>query len=300
MGRVLARRQNYLTARWSSWSIAANGGAITPTLIAWASPTSQPVPDAEKEFPMADLSIDAARYIRAPRLSAANALSLGQQLLQNVPETPPEPIATAASRIELRVSPLSEAFGTEAPAVGARPHLVDIRIDRAWGSLEKRLAAADGLSEEVDKVDRERAAELHNKFFGEGLAFLKLEYLTEHAESEKRLKWIAGDVETDLARLVGANYIENVRAAHRAYGEALGITASIDPVLEAKLREPLRALADAIGNYAMQVIAWYSNLDASSPGYAANVEAVKKALAPIDKFREGQGTTTTNKAVVAR
>ena len=42
----------------------------------------------------------------------------------------------------------------------------------------------------------------------------------------------------------------------------------------------------------MQVIAWYSNLDATAEGYAANVELVKKALAPIDKLRDAQGVTT--------
>jgi len=237
---------------------------------------------------MADLSIDAARYIRAPRLSAANGIGLANQILQNVPAPPLEAIATAASRVERSVSVLSDAFGTAAPAVGAKPHLIDIRVDRAWGSVEKRLDAADALSEAVDSADRARAAELHTTFFGEGLAFLKLEYLSEHAESEKRLKWIVGDVETDLARLVGANYIENLRAAHRAYGEALGITAPLDAAQEAKLAEPLRALGDAISNYSMQVVAWFSNLDASAPDYATNVEAVRKALAPIDKFREGQ------------
>ena len=240
---------------------------------------------------MADLSLDASRYIRAPRLSAANGIGLANQILQNVPATPTESIATAASRIEFRVSLLSDAFGTEAPAALARPHLVDIRIDRAWGSLEKRLDAADGLSESVDHADRQRAAELHAKFFGEGLAFLKLEYLSEHAESEKRLKWITGDVETDLSRLVGANYIANLRAAHHAYGEALGITGSVDAAREAKLREPLRALGDAISNYSMQVIAWFGNLDSSAADYAANVEAVRHALAPIDKFREGHSST---------
>ncbi len=241
---------------------------------------------------MADVSIDVSRYIRAPRLSAANGLSLGEQLLQNVPETPPEAIASAATRVQSQVSVLRAAFGKEVPLVVARPHQVDIRIDRAWGSVEKRLDAATGLSEEVDRADRERAAELHSKFFGEGLGFLKLEYIAEHAESEKRLQWITGVVETDLARLVGANYVENLRAAHRAYGEVLGITAPVDAAQEAKLAEPLRALSDAIGNYSMQVIAWYSNLDAKAEGYAANVELVKKALAPIDKLRDAQGVTT--------
>lgn len=238
---------------------------------------------------MADLSIDASRYTRAPRISAATGLSLGNQLIQNMPAAPLESIASAAARIARRVSLLSEAFGG-GPDTGARPHQVDPRIDRAWGSVEKRLRAADGLSEEVDRVDRERAAVLYAKFFADGLSFLTLEYMVEHAESEKRMAWIVGEVEADLIRLVGANYITNLRAAHAAYGQALGITAPRDAD-EAKLAAPLRALSDAIANYSLQIVGWYSNLDETAPDYATSVAAVRKALAPIDKFRDGRGGT---------
>lgn len=243
---------------------------------------------------MADLSLDVSRYIRAPRTSAANGLSLGNQLLQNVPDTPTEAIATAASRVQRRVGSLTEVFGAVARAgVDSRP--VDLRVDRAWGSFEQRLGAAEGLSEEVDRADRERAAELYAQFFGDGMGFLKIEYISEYAESQKRLDWIVGAVETDLNRLIGSNYVTNVRTAHAAYGEVLGITAPLDAAEEAKIAEPLRALNEAISNYTTQVIAWYSNLDETAPDYAAKVEAVKKALAPIDKFREGHAATTAEK-----
>ena len=247
---------------------------------------------------MADLSLDVSRYIRAPRTTAANAMSLGHQLLQNVPDTPTEAIATAASRVERRVESLTSVFGGVArKAVDSRP--VDLRIDRAWGAFERRLGAAEGLSEEVDRADRERAAELHARFFGDGMGFLKVEYIAEHAESQKRLDWIVGAVETDLNRLIGANYVTNVRAAHAAYGEVLGITAPLDAAQEAKIAEPLRALNEAIGKYTTQIIAWYDNLDETAPDYAAKVEAVKKALAPIDKFREGHVATAAEEVKVA-
>lgn len=238
---------------------------------------------------MADLSIDASRYTRAPRISAATGLSLGNQLIQNMPATPTDSIASAGARMARRISLLSEAFGGE-PDTAARPHQVDPRLDRAWGSVEKRLRAAEGLSEEVDRADRERAAVLYTKFFGEGLGFLTLEYIVEHAESAKRMAWIAGEVESDLIRLIGANYVTNLRAAHAAYGQALGITAPREAD-EAKLAAPLRALSEAIANYSLQVVGWYSNLDETAPDYAASVAAVRKALAPIDKFRDNYGST---------
>ena len=86
---------------------------------------------------------------------------------------------------------------------------------------------------------------------------------------------------------VGEPFITNLRQAHAAYGVALGITSPITAGEAAKVAAPLRALQGAIANYSVQVVAWYSNLDETAPDYADQVRAVRKALAPIDKFRDG-------------
>ena len=86
---------------------------------------------------------------------------------------------------------------------------------------------------------------------------------------------------------MGEPFITNLRQAHAAYGVALGITSPMTAAEVAKVAAPLRALQGAIANYSVQVVAWYSNLDETAPDYADQVRAVRKALAPIDKFRDG-------------
>jgi hypothetical protein len=244
---------------------------------------------------MADVSIDSSLYIRAPRISASNGVSLALQLHQALPVLAPESVREAGGLMLSDANALSAAFGVEPGTSPVSPRQSDTRVDRAWGSFESRLASWETIAAEEHRAKRERAAELHAKFFGEGLGFLKLEFLSEHRESQKRIDWIVGDVRRDLESLVQEPFVTDLLEAHAAYGVALGITEPIDEVQEAKVAEPLRALQSAIANYSLQVIAWYGNLRPSAPDYAAKVEAVRKALAPIDKFREGHAATTTEK-----
>ena len=240
---------------------------------------------------MADQSMDVSLYTRAPRINTTNGLSLAQQLKQALPADAPSWVVTAGTKLWNTAEVLGAAFGVEAGAAPLSPKQTDRRLDRAWGALESRLASWSALTEEANRVDRERAAELHQKFFPEGLLFLTFEFLSEHAESEKRIKWIIAEVETDLIRLVQEPFITNLRQAHAAYGVALGITSPVTAAASAKVAAPLRALQAAIANYSMQVVAWYSNLDEGAADYEAQVQAIRSALAPIDKFRDGHPAT---------
>ena len=75
-------------------------------------------------------------------------------------------------------------------------------------------------------------------------------------ESEHRIELIdERGLAKDLAVLVGEYFVALLRDAHRALGDALGITKASTPVVTVLLTEPLRALADAIGDYALQLLA---------------------------------------------
>ena len=236
---------------------------------------------------MADQSIDVSIYTRAPRINTTNGLSLAQQLKQAMPAEAPPSVVTAGTKLWSAADVLGAAFGVPAGATPLSAKQTDVRLDRGWGAIESRLSNWSVLTDDAHRPSCERAAELHQKFFGEGLLFLTFEYMSEHSESQKRINWIVGEVETDLLRLVGEPFVTNLRQAHAAYGVALGITAPMTAAEAAKVAAPLRALQAAIANYSVQVIAWYSNLDDTAPDYADQVRAVRKALAPIDKFRDG-------------
>jgi hypothetical protein len=106
---------------------------------------------------------------------------------------------------------------------------------------------------------------------------LKLPFLAEHAQSERRLQIIEAEgLRGDLDQV----FIDELIAAHAAYGEALGITKAAEEATEAEsLVEPLRVLTQTIVAYALQVIA-FAALSAENGAQA------RRALQPIDAFRE--------------
>jgi hypothetical protein len=125
--------------------------------------------------------------------------------------------------------------------------------------------------------------------FPDGLAFLQLAFNREHAESERRIRLIEErGLAKDLAKLVGDSFLGVLRAAHEAYGDALGITkATSVPAAPVVVVELLRELVDAISNYALQLLALASD-------HPEKRDAIALALVPIDEFRTAAGRRASN------
>ncbi|WP_437914098.1 hypothetical protein WME73_48900 [Sorangium sp. So ce302] len=82
-----------------------------------------------------------------------------------------------------------------------------------------------------------------------------------------------------------------VRAAHEAYGEVLGITKAHEtPAEVAALREPLRELVSAIGDYLLQVVA---AVDRERP---ETIQSARAALAPLDRLRQAAARRAAGKS----
>lgn len=128
-----------------------------------------------------------------------------------------------------------------------------------------------------------RAEALEKTFFPDGMSFLKAAMEAEWAVSEQLLKRIDDDkLASEIDAVAGPDFLTEVRAAHAAYGEVLGITkAHTVPEDVAALLEPLRALVQAIGDYAIQIVASVDRDD------AASIKVAKNALLPMDRYREG-------------
>jgi hypothetical protein len=223
--------------------------------------------------------IDPEPYVRTPRLGVDTGLSLAKKILRAVPKKPSAGVLMAAKALAVGVTTLETAWtahGKAQPVRSARP--ADLRVDRAWGAVHARLTAWSIFPE--DDPDRVRSEEIGSRVFPTGLDFLKLPFLAEHAQSERRLRIIEGEeLREDLDRLVGEAFMEELLAAHAVYGDVLGITKATEAAVpEQALVEPLRALAQGIVAYALQVIAF--------AGLAAeNVEPARRALLPIDELR---------------
>lgn len=222
--------------------------------------------------------IDPLAYVRMPRLDTADALSLGRMLSSLAIRRPGVAVSDALERMDGQITTLAEAWTERAvpiPRQDMRP--IDNREDRLFSALRDRLATYRALS---PSKNRARALEIHELLFADGLGFLCLSYPRQHAEAERRLALIdKHELATDINELVGEEFLTELRVAHMAYGEALGIGKAPQPEPEAAhLAEPLRALVEAMTDYAIQLLA----LARAKP---ARADEVRWALTPIDKFR---------------
>ncbi len=225
-------------------------------------------------------SLDAPSYVRPPRLGVASGLSLSKMLLLRIPKKPGPGVLMAAKALAATVVVAEASWrsqGRARPPRNARP--ADIRIDRAHSAMHGRLTSYELFA--TDHPDRVRADELLARLYPTGLGFLKLRWIEEHAESERRVQIIEEEgLREDLERLVGEAFVDELFEAHAAYGVALGITdAPEEPMREVSMIGPLRAMVRAISDYSLQVLA-YAKLD------PRNVPAAQRALAPIDAFRQ--------------
>ena len=222
--------------------------------------------------------IDAEPYVRAPRLAVDTGLSLAKMLLRVVPKKPSAGVVMGAKLLAEAVTTLETAWqaqGKTPPARSARS--ADLRLDRAWGAVHDRLHAW-GIFPPDDPEHRSSKA-IAARVFPSGLDFLTLQFLAEHAQSERRIKIIEAEGLRDaLDHLVGEVFMDELLAAHAAYGDALGITKASAPTPVPSLDEPLRALSQSIVAYALQIIA-YAALQPT------NADPARKALRPIDEFR---------------
>jgi hypothetical protein len=226
--------------------------------------------------------IDPEPYVRSPRLAVDSGLSLAKKLMRVVPSKPSAGVQQGAKLLAQSVTTLETAWqksGKARPLRNARP--ADLRLDRAWAAVHARLTAWTIFPS--DDPDHETSKALGDRLFPTGLDFLRLPFLAEHAQSERRVKIIGNEsLRADLDHLVGEVFMDELFAAHAAYGDALGITkATVAITPEPAIDEPLRMLSQAIVAYALQVVAF-----AALPG---NLEEARRALQPIDEFRAAAG-----------
>jgi hypothetical protein len=223
--------------------------------------------------------IDFTPYLSAPAVDVAGGVALGVALLVAVPKKPPAPVKRAAQAVRASTVALQAAWKLTEAAEPPDRRGADHRMDLAWNAFWCRLHGYAELPPET-YPRAERAAALEATMFDDGLAFLKLPYAREWAESARRLRLLEDKkTASELREIVGEDFITEVQAAHAAYGVAIGITeAQTAPPDVAKVQQPLRDLQAAVRNYALQVLAVAND----NPDF---VSAARDALLPIDQVR---------------
>jgi hypothetical protein len=239
---------------------------------------------------------DWSSYTRAPVLDVSGAVALGHALLSAAPKQAPDAVKSAARNVRRDVGELQKAWRAAQPAKAQDPRPLDTRYDGAWSALRDRIAATAALPAEEHQEDIARADVLNEVLFPTGADFLKLPYVKQWAEADRRIATVAErGLRKDIDRLAGAPYWSQIESLHKTYGSALGITKSKEPATSGtNLLDPLRTAQRSIANYIMQVAAAASHDDAF-------VEHGRLALAPVDAVRAASakrtGTAETPPAV---
>jgi hypothetical protein len=225
----------------------------------------------------------ATDVIGLPRMSAPAALALGAALASAAKKYGvPKPAERAAQRLTAAHGALDAALVTLAPKKGYGPEAIaaDRIIDDCWGALHDWL---HGWARLPRGPQRALAAGVIAAIFPTGLGFIQLPYREEWAESATRLTRLdEGGHEQAVVELGGKEFVKQVKAAHKVYGEQLDITASSDAAPDAPggtKRPQIDAFANALRAYVLKVASHADEDDAASGERVANL------LKPLTEFR---------------
>ncbi|MCU0686714.1 MAG: hypothetical protein MUF34_31450 [Polyangiaceae bacterium] len=206
-------------------------------------------------------SYTALSLVVLPRLSAADAVALGARLVAAARAQTglPAPIGKALGRFEASLGTLREARRVLRELQSVDPRVAaaaDVRLDAGWAGFHSFLQGWARLPV-PGKVDAQVAwaRRLLDDVYPEGLGFTQARYVIEWAESQKRLDRLA-EPETAwfVASLGGEAFVEAIRDAFDAYGEALHMTTSRAEIKATlTLREPLEEVTAMLRKYVLLV-----------------------------------------------
>lgn len=229
-----------------------------------------------------DDDFDPSLYTRSPKLDVPSAIALSIKLLAATPQNPPAPVKKAAKALRQKVLTLQSVWKTRdrvEKRVDPRP--IDVLADNSMSRLVSRLEDYAELPEDTYPLAT-RARILLATLFPTGLSFLKLDYPSQWAETQKRLDRIDEEAfAADIDRIAGPEFLAEIRRAHKLYGEAIGVTKTNTSSPVPSLAPPLREVCTGITLYAIQLAAVRLDDEASPDARAA----AREALRPLDEHR---------------
>jgi len=222
----------------------------------------------------------AAPYVTAPQMNVASGIALAIALLNSTPEGLGQPVQIATRQLRGATEHIQTLWAKQVPRSTNDARPFDNGSDVSWGALIDRIAAQAALPHERHPrapvaAELLTTLELHDRLW------LNLQYNEQWAQAQRRLQRIdTMDLRATIQEIAGEGFLTEVEFAHKAYGDALGITAQHPQVEDnVALVEPLRALAAAVAGYGLQLAAQYHNADAETR------QAIVRALRPIDEHR---------------
>jgi len=206
-------------------------------------------------------SYDIRELVTLPRLDANGADALVTELLAHAKGKKLAASVESARKAlvetqkELK-SAMTARLQTLPAADTARARAADQAEDNAFSATHDWLTGYSKLPDSFAQAAVARR--LLGALFRDGLKFTQLPYKLEWAEADARLRAIADDasLEDAFTTLGGKVFLENLRKAHKEYGEALGLTSPKQPEQATVLvKEPLAAVRTALRTYVLRVLA---------------------------------------------
>ncbi|MDC3962060.1 hypothetical protein KEG38_50035 [Polyangium jinanense] len=239
-----------------------------------------------------DADFDPSVYVRPPKLDVPSAVALSIKLVAATPDGAPLSVKKAANTLRQAALSLQESWKAR-DRVEKRPDArpVDVLADHAMSRLFGRIEDYSGLPAETHP-HAARAGVLLATLFPTGLSFLKADYASQWAETQKRLDRInEEDLAADIDVVTGPEFLAEVRRIHKLYGEAIGITKARPEITVPSLVLPLREVGDAIVRHALQLVSVC--LDEEAP--LESRTAARDALRPLDEYRANAARRDTPK-----
>jgi hypothetical protein len=236
-----------------------------------------------------DRSFEASDLVQLPTIGVAGAIALGTELATQVSASGklPAPIAKAVATLNASHLALRDAAQGRLPDAsmleGASVREADRTLDAAWSSAFDWCTGWSKLPLELNAAKVAIARGLLVSLFPTGLKFTQIQYKLEWSESQTRLDLIDREqLGASFDALGGEAFLKTIRAAHKAYGEALGLTKAKTEAASPSLREPLDAFLAALRVFVVRVSAH------SDPEVPGSAELAKKLLAPVARWRSAQ------------
>lgn len=229
-----------------------------------------------------DDDFDPSRYARAPKLDVPSAIALSIKLLAAVPKKAPTPVKKAAKALRNKVIALQSAWKAR-DRVEKRPDTrpIDVLADNAMSRLIGRIEDYAGLPAETYPLAA-RAQSILTTLFPNGASFLKNDYASQWAETQKRIERIDEEnLEADIHAIAGPEFLKEVRRIHKLYGEAIGVTKQRAESPVPSVAQPLRDVGAAMTLYALQLVSVCVDEEASNEARSA----AREALLPFDEYR---------------
>jgi hypothetical protein len=231
---------------------------------------------------------DSSDLVQLPVLDASAAQALGKEMVvaaegERLPAAVEEALEELASAHTALEGAVARRLAASPSGVDpTRTRAADLALDAAWSAL---YGVVRSWSRVPHHPEGAVAAALLPKLFPNGVKFVLLPYKLEWAESSTRLLLIeqealAGEVE----KLGCASLLPLIRAAHREYGDALGVTTVPEPESTAlTVRDAFDAFMGALRDYIIRVRASIRRREPETHALAQTL------LAPIQRWEDPRG-----------